>query len=57
MLVLSRKKSEGIVIQHPIGNVTVTVVRIDCDAVRLGIEAPKDVKILRDELQPPEEKP
>ena len=44
---LSRKKSERVFIGN---NVVLTVVDIDRNKVRLGIEAPKDVMILRDEL-------
>lgn len=47
MLVLSRKKNESIVIN---GNITVTVVEIRRDKVRLGIEAPKDVPVHRREV-------
>lgn len=47
MLVLSRKLNETIVID---GGITVTVVKIDKHHVRLGIEAPGDVKVLREEL-------
>ena len=47
MLVLSRKKNESIVIDH---NIVVTVVEIRGDKVRLGIEAPKDVSVHRQEV-------
>ncbi|QDU62243.1 Carbon storage regulator [Planctomycetes bacterium Pan216] len=47
MLVLTRKPSEKIVIGDKI---TVTVVRVDGNKVRLGIEAPPDVPIFRDEV-------
>ena len=47
MLVLSRKENERIRIGE---NVVVTVVRTQGDKVRLGFEAPPDVKILREEL-------
>lgn len=48
MLVLSRKQHDAILIGH---NVRVTIVRIDRNQVRLGIEAPPDVTVLREELQ------
>jgi carbon storage regulator len=47
MLVLSRKKNESIVIDN---NITVTVVEIRGDKVRLGIIAPKDVPVHRQEV-------
>ena len=47
MLVLSRKEGESVTID---GNITVTVFRLAGGRVRLGIEAPKDVSILRSEL-------
>ena len=47
MLVLSRKVSEKIQIGDEI---TVTVVRLSNGGVRLGIEAPDGVPILRDEV-------
>jgi carbon storage regulator len=48
MLVLSRKESERIRLGD---SIVVTVVRVAGDKVRLGIEAPPDVLVLRDELQ------
>ena len=47
MLVLSRKKNESIVIDN---NVTITVVEIRGDKVRLGIVAPKEVPVHRQEV-------
>lgn len=49
MLVLSRKEDEAIVL--PGLGITIKVVRIRGEVVRLGIDAPNDVKILRDELE------
>ena len=54
MLVLSRKESERIRLGN---NIVVTVVRVSGDRVRIGIEAPPDVIVLRDELQPRERVP
>lgn len=52
MLVLSRKKDERIILKVPgMDDVAVTVVRIDGGKVRLGIEAPEDVTIIRSELE------
>lgn len=47
MLVLSRKKNESIVIND---DITVVVVEIRGDKVRLGIEAPKEVPVHRQEV-------
>lgn len=47
MLVLSRKKNESIIIGD---NVTITVVEVRGDKVRLGIEAPREVPIHRSEV-------
>jgi carbon storage regulator len=47
MLVLSRKLNESIVID---GDIRITVVDIRGNHVRIGIEAPDAVEILREEL-------
>jgi len=47
MLVLSRKKNESIVIDD---NITIVVVEIRGDKVRLGVEAPKEVPVHRREV-------
>lgn len=48
MLVLSRKPGERIMIGD---EVTVTIVRIGPNNVRIGIEAPRTMNIVREELQ------
>lgn len=48
MLVLSRKENERIKLGD---SITVTVVRVTGDKVRLGIEAPANVLVLREELE------
>ena len=48
MLVLSRKVGERILVGD---QVTVTVVRIANGAVRIGIEAPPEMAVMREELQ------
>jgi carbon storage regulator len=47
MLVLSRKKNESIIIND---NITIIVIEIRGDKVRLGIEAPKDLPVHRREV-------
>ena len=49
MLVLSRKESEKIKLGDEI---ILTIVRLSGDRVRLGIEAPPEMLILREELGP-----
>ncbi|WP_428738087.1 carbon storage regulator CsrA [Sulfurimonas sp.] len=47
MLVLARKVDEAIVIGD---NIVVKVIAVENGVVKLGIDAPKEVSILRDEL-------
>jgi carbon storage regulator len=47
MLVLSRKKDESIIINN---DITIVVVEIRGDKVRLGVEAPKEVPVHRREV-------
>jgi carbon storage regulator len=47
MLVLSRKVGERVIIDE---RIAITVVRIGPNAVRLGIEAPQEMNIRREEL-------
>jgi carbon storage regulator CsrA len=47
MLVLSRKPGQKIVIE---GGITITVVEVKGNQVRIGIDAPADIRILRAEL-------
>lgn len=49
MLVLSRKLGERIIIGE---NIVLTVVKIDRNQVRLGIEAPPEVGVYREEIAP-----
>ena len=49
MLVLSRKTSQGIVID---GDIRVQILKIRGNTIRLGIEAPEQVSIRRQELEP-----
>lgn len=49
MLVLSRKRNEQVLIDDQI---TIEVLQIKGNTVRLGISAPRNVKVLRGELKP-----
>jgi carbon storage regulator CsrA len=52
MLVLSRKKDERIVLRDENDNplAVITIVRIDANKVRVGIDANSDITVLREEL-------
>ena len=52
MLVLSRKETQRIRVGD---SIVVTIVKVAGDKVRVGIEAPSDVLVLRDELEAWEE--
>lgn len=47
MLVLSRKRNETILIGE---NVAVTIIDIRGDKVRLGVEAPREISVYRQEV-------
>lgn len=47
MLVLSRKTSESVVID---GRIIVKIIRVDGEIVKLGVEAPADIPIYRQEI-------
>lgn len=47
MLILSRRKDESIIID---GNIEVKVLEIEDGKVRIGIEAPQNIDIFREEL-------
>jgi carbon storage regulator CsrA len=53
MLVLSRKQSQRIVFPHL--KIAVEVVRVSGKVVRLGVEAPSEIKVLREEVATPED--
>jgi len=48
MLILSRKVGQSIVINS---NIVVKVVRMDGDQIKLGIQAPPEVTVHREEIQ------
>lgn len=47
MLVLTRKAGQQILVGH---DIAITILAVDGDRVRLGIEAPEAVRVLRGEL-------
>lgn len=48
MLILTRKTEQSIIID---GNIVVTVLAVDGERVKLGIRAPAQVSVLREEIQ------
>ncbi|ATB70123.1 carbon storage regulator CsrA [Sulfurospirillum diekertiae] len=48
MLILTRKIGEGVVLNE---NITIRVIEISKGVVKLGFDAPKDMLILREELE------
>ena len=47
MLVLQRKTSQSLVIN---GNITISIMEIGSDKVKIAIDAPKEIPIVRSEL-------
>lgn len=47
MLILTRKKEESIIIN---GNIHIQIISIEEGKVKIGIEAPKDIEIFRNEV-------
>ena len=47
MLILTRRKEESIIID---GNIKLKILSVNGNQVRIGIEAPEDVNIVREEL-------
>jgi carbon storage regulator len=54
MLVLSRREAERIQLGD---SIVLTIVRVNGDRVRVGIEAPSNIKVRRGELMPLAEQP
>lgn len=51
MLVLSRKQSERIKLTKLGESIVITIIHVAGDKVRIGIQAPTDVLVLREELE------
>jgi carbon storage regulator len=47
MLVLTRQRGETIIVD---GNIIITIIEVRGDKVRIGIEAPRDVSVHREEI-------
>ena len=47
MLILTRKKNESVIID---GNIEVKIIELEDGRVKIGIEAPREIEILRKEL-------
>lgn len=50
MLILTRRMEEEIYIETPEGRITLKVINLDPRSVKLGIDAPKEFTIYREEL-------
>lgn len=51
MLILTRRPSEAIIIELPTGEtIKVVVLSVKPDQVRIGTDAPDDIKIVKEEL-------
>jgi len=51
MLVLGREVGESIILHTQDGEITILVVRVKDQAVRIGVDAPKNVNIRRGEIE------
>lgn len=47
MLVLTRRQNEGILIGN---DIKITLIDVDGDKVRVGIDAPRNIRVIREEL-------
>lgn len=47
MLILSRKKGESIILDD---NITITIVEVKGEQIKLGIDAPETIKVYREEV-------
>jgi carbon storage regulator len=50
MLVLSRREGEAIILETSDGPITIRLTEYNGSQTRIGVEAPRSVKVLREEL-------
>jgi len=50
MLVVNRREGEGVVVTTPDAQIVIAIVGLKGDRVRLGVEAPPHVRIVREEV-------
>ena len=50
MLVLSRREGEAIILETSDGPITIRLTEYNGSQTRVGVEAPRSVKVLREEL-------
>lgn len=50
MLILARREGEAIILKTSDGSITIRLTEYNGKQTRVGIEAPKSVKVLREEL-------
>ena len=51
MLILARKEAQKLKLISTNNSIVITIIRISGEQVRIGVEAPMDVLVLRDELE------
>lgn len=51
MLVLTRQPQKSILLSHPDGEITISILDISGTNIRIGIDAPKSVMVLRDDAK------
>jgi|LakMenEpi03Aug12_release.lakeMendotaPanAssembly.Ray.scaffolds.fasta_scaffold781769_2 carbon storage regulator len=49
-LILTRRVGEEILIDNPSGQIKIMVTKIDGDRVKVGIDAPRDIRVNRKEV-------
>ena len=49
-LILTRRVGEEILIDNPSGQIRIMVTKIDGDRVKVGIDAPRDIRVNRKEV-------
>ncbi|MCH2130763.1 MAG: carbon storage regulator [Pirellulaceae bacterium] len=51
MLILSRKESQKLKLISADDSIVITIIRVSGEQVRIGVDAPMNVLVLRDELE------
>jgi len=51
MLILSRREGESVILETSEGPISVAITNVDGNQIKMGLDAPESVKILREELR------